>query len=840
MNNPEGRRKRRSSHGNGGMAARRAVFRWGWRMYRREWRQQVLIVGLLALTIAATVVTAAAAYNLTPGQSDDEFGSATHYVTTVEPLDATTAAVFIAAAEDWFGEIDVIGRRRVPVPGSVDPVEIRTQDPQGPFGGPILALREGRYPTGADETALTDGLASSFGLSIGGTFGLDATERTVVGIVENPSDLNEDFALIPPSAAETPDSITILMGGTAERFDTFQPPDGGYMSSSRATNEDVIVAGLVIIAGTVVLALVALVAAAGFVVMAQRRLRQLGMLGAIGGNEGHVRFLVLANGFIVGLVASVIGTAGGIAGWILAVPLLEPAVGYRIARFNVPWWLVATGILLGVVTATIAAWWPARSMARVPIVQALSGRPSAPGRWHGPVAVAALALVFGISCLAITNGDILSDEKVHTRQALLTAGGLLATMLGVLLLSPITIRALAWTAPRMPVAARLALRDLARYQARSGFALAAISLALGLAVAVVIIATSAQDSSAKGNLSSSQLLIWAISARQKQLTPPEETDGGGVPPFRLQPTAAELETMESQTERIASALGGATVTGLDIAIDPTAQLPEDRLLTLARRAGDGYQGFSPVYLAAPGLLAPYGVDIDAIPPGTEVITDEEGELFLVGGAALGPNRSNLRPLSNVVRLPNSYSSIPGAFITQQVLEQRGWGTSRSGWLIEANSDLTDAQIAAARDQAAEAGLLVEARHGQSNIAPWLTGATVAGILVALSVLAMTVGLIRAETARDLRTLTATGATSSTRRTVTGATAAALGFLGALVGTAGAYTVLLALNYNDIGALLPVPVVYLLVIIVGLPLLAGVAGWLLARGEPSGISRRAIT
>ena len=105
---------------------------------------------------------------------------------------------------------------------------------------------------------------------------------------------------------------------------------------------------------------------------------------------------------------------------------------------------------------------------------------------------------------------------------------------------------------------------------------------------------------------------------------------------------------------------------------------------------------------------------------------------------------------------------------------------------------------------------------------------------------MTVGLIRAETARDLRTLTATGATSSTRRTVTGATAGALGLLGALVGTAGAYTVLLALNYDDVGALLPVPVVYLLVIIVGLPLVAGAAGWVLARGEPSGISRQAIT
>ena len=686
---------------------------------------------------------------------------------------------------------------------------------------------------------MTDGLVSLFGVSIGSAFDLDGVERTVVGIVENPSDLNADFALVAPPDTEAPDSITILVGGSAGRFDSFQAPQGSYMSSSRAEDEEVVAAALVIIAGTVVLALVALVAAAGFVVMAQRRLRQLGMLGAIGGSEGHVRFLVLTNGFIVGLIASIVGTVCGITGWILMVPFLEPALGYRIARYNVPWWLVATGVALGVVTATAAAWWPARSMSRVPIVQALSGRPSAPGRWHGPAAIAVLALVVGLSCLVWTNGDILSNEELHIGQALLTAGGLLATMLGVLLLSPMTIRALPWAAARMPVAVRLALRDLARYQARSGFALAAISLALGLAVAVVIIATSAQDSSGAGNLSSRQLLLWAQNSRQKELAA-EEFAGGEFTPFMLETTPAELEDMEAQTDRIASSLGGATVTALDMAIDPTGALPGDRLLSLARRFEDGYEGFSPLYVAAPGLLAQYGIDIDELPPGTEVITDEEGELFLIGLADTGPDRSKLQPLSGVVRVPEGYTSIPGAFITRQVLEEQGWSTARAGWIIEADADLTDKQIAAAIEQAADTGLLVEARHRQSNIAPWLTGATVAGILVALSVLAMTVGLIRSETARDLRTLTATGATTSTRRTVTGATAGALGLLGAVVGTAGAYTVLLALNYDDIGALFPVPVVYLLVIIVGLPSLAAAAGWVLARGEPSGISRQAIT
>ena len=58
-----------------------------------------------------------------------------------------------------------------------------------------------------------------------------------------------------------------------------------------------------------------------------------------------------------------------------------------------------------------------------------------------------------------------------------------------------------------------------------------------------------------------------------------------------------------------------------------------------------------------------------------------------------------------------------------------------------------------------------------------TGATGAGILLALGVLATTVGLIRGEGARDLRTLTATGAPKRTRRTLTATTAGALALLG---------------------------------------------------------------
>ena len=81
---------------------------------------------------------------------------------------------------------------------------------------------------------------------------------------------------------------------------------------------------------------------------------------------------------------------------------------------------------------------------------------------------------------------------------------------------------------------------------------------------------------------------------------------------------------------------------------------------------------------------------------------------------------------------------------------------------------------------------------------------------------MTVGLIRSESAGDLRTLTATGATSRIRRTLTAATAGGLAFLGALLGVAGAYLMLAATYFDKLDYLGRIPVLYLVLMVVGIP------------------------
>ena len=109
-------------------------------------------------------------------------------------------------------------------------------------------------------------------------------------------------------------------------------------------------------------------------------------------------------------------------------------------------------------------------------------------------------------------------------------------------------------------------------------------------------------------------------------------------------------------------------------------------------------------------------------------------------------------------------------------------------------------------------------------------------MLALGVLAMTVGLIRGEARRDLRTLTATGATRRIRRTLAATTALGLAVLGAILGVAVAYLAAAAILDEDIGLLKRVPVIELAVILVGVPLVAAAAGWLLSGREPRSLTR----
>ena len=59
----EERPRELNTPGFGGGPARRAIFRWSWRLFRREWRQQILVLALMVFSVGATTVGVSLAYN---------------------------------------------------------------------------------------------------------------------------------------------------------------------------------------------------------------------------------------------------------------------------------------------------------------------------------------------------------------------------------------------------------------------------------------------------------------------------------------------------------------------------------------------------------------------------------------------------------------------------------------------------------------------------------------------------------------------------------------------------------------------------------------------------------
>ncbi len=263
-----------------------------------------------------------------------------------------------------------------------------------------------------------------------------------------------------------------------------------------------------------------------------------------------------------------------------------------------------------------------------------------------------------------------------------------------------------------------------------------------------------------------------------------------------------------------------------------------------------------MYVATPQLLARYGIKASQIAPGTDILTMRPGlaglprmqmgwdgyggcsGLCIAGHEPAAPpctvsNGCLANPVIQTVgKLPGGTSE-PNTVITEYAVSKYHLQPSLGGWLIQAPAPLTTAQLNAARQFALTSKVTVETKAGGPSLGEIADGATALGLVLAFGVLAASVGLIRSETTRDLRTLTAAGASAATRRMITAATAAALGLLGAILGVAAAVIAGLAFARSDLSAMFgDVPLADVLILLAGLPLLAAAGGWLFAGREPS--------
>ncbi|MEU6056722.1 FtsX-like permease family protein [Streptomyces sp. NPDC047097] len=400
-------------------------------------------------------------------------------------------------------------------------VNVRELKATDPMAHGMVTLLDGRFPQKDDEVAVTGQFLKESGLSAGSRLTVRNMDRTylITGAYELPGDLaaNEVNAL--PGALLTPldqaleaqgmsgtgQNTTYLVdvpgpGGftwnMVEQANTkgvkvesraallnppprsevklYQHPDWVDYDSSGEANTAML-ASLATIVGLAMLE-ICLLAGPAFAVGARRSRRQLGLVGANGGDRRHIRSIVLAGGLVIGAAAAVVGTVLGVALTVALRPLLEDWLGKRFGGIDLRPLELAGIALLAVLTGLLAAIVPAVTASRQTVLASLTGRRGV-RRSNRILPVVGLVAVLLGAAIALY-GSVVTD------QFLLVAGGSALAELGVVALTPALVGLFGRVSRWLPLSPRLALRDAVRNRGRTAPAVAAVLAAVAGTVAV--------------------------------------------------------------------------------------------------------------------------------------------------------------------------------------------------------------------------------------------------------------------------------------------------------------------------------------------------------------------
>lgn len=385
------------------------------------------------------------------------------------------------------------------------PITTRLLDYANPLAQGILRQRSGRAPAAADEVALTTAASRRLNAGEGGIVRLADGSHTfrVVGVVEDPSDLNATTVImrpdaLPPDAAPgldprqttwlvaTPNPLTWdqvkqlnTHGVTAiSRHVLANPPsEADRYPDLRDEGGDDGLAIAVVVGGLAMLEIV-LLAGPAFAVSARRRRRDLALVTATGGTPAHIRRIVLSDGVVLGAIAAAAGLTLGIAAAALGRPLFEQLAHTRSGEFRV--FPLALAVLAGlaVTTGLLAALVPAWISSRQDVVTALAGR-------RGITRSGRRWIVIGVALGAA--GAAVAAVGALRINATLILIGLVAAEFGLVFCTPAIVGLVARTGRWLPLAPRIALRDASRNRTAAAPAVSAVMAAVVGTLAVGVI-----------------------------------------------------------------------------------------------------------------------------------------------------------------------------------------------------------------------------------------------------------------------------------------------------------------------------------------------------------------
>ncbi|MEV6005889.1 ABC transporter permease [Streptomyces sp. NPDC051976] len=288
----------------------------------------------------------------------------------------------------------------------------------------------------------------------------------------------------------------------------YQTPDGrpnkyGSSSAERA-------AALAAAATVVGLAMleICLLAGPAFAVGARRSRRQLGLVGANGGDRRHIRAVVLSGGLVIGAVAAVIGTVLGLLLTVVLRGTLENYVGKRFGGLTLrPAELVGIAAL-AVLTGLLAAIAPAFTASRQSVLASLTGR-------RGIRRANRVLPIVGLAAVLLGSG-IAVFGALGTGTTLSVGIGSGVAELGVVALTPTLVGMFGRLGRWLPLSPRLALRDAVRNRGRTAPAVAAVLAAVAGTVAVATYAASSDRESRDAYQARSPMGVVSVTAYSDQ------------------------------------------------------------------------------------------------------------------------------------------------------------------------------------------------------------------------------------------------------------------------------------------------------------------------------------
>lgn len=398
--------------------------------------------------------------------------------------------------------------------------ELRELDTANPLTKGLLTLDRGRLPRAAGEVIATNAFLEDSGYFVGSTVTPRESRVSykIVGAYEMPASLKQAQLLAPPGSLIAPldrtlqeaggsgvhaqQSYLVKVGGEGFTWNMVKQANAkGLLVESRAVllhppaDSDVPLyqqepkdtwgrgallgaTELAILSTVVGLAMleICLLAGPAFAVGARRSRRQLGLVGANGGDRRHIRAIVLSGGLVIGAAAAVVGTVIGVGLTLGLRPVLEETIGERFGGFDVrPLELLAIG-LLAVLTGLLAAIAPAVTASRQTVLASLTGR-------RGVRRANRVLPVLGL--IAITGGAAIAlYGSVSKMGSTVVAGGSAIAELGVVALTPTLVGLFGRIGRWLPLSPRLALRDAVRNRGRTAPAVAAVLAAVAGTVAV--------------------------------------------------------------------------------------------------------------------------------------------------------------------------------------------------------------------------------------------------------------------------------------------------------------------------------------------------------------------